>query len=424
MTSIFPLLVLLLASIVVVVVAARLRVPYTIGLVVLGVVIGWLTQVTPLPSFTSDAKGLLTPTLFFDILLPPIVFEAAIHIDFRLLRKQAPLILSLVFVGVIFTTLFTGFLVSELAAIPLVAALLLAAILSPTDPIAVVQLFRRLRVPAELSTIVETESLLNDGTGVVLFVVLLGVVATGSVAVTPAILQFLWLSGGGVALGLAVAAGAYVLHRYLDDPSVETALTVVVAYGTYLLATGIGTSGIVATAVAGIGVGAWAAPRAMQPNVREAVTSFWQVVVYIVNSLVFVAMGLVLEVTAIVDYIPLILLVFAALFAGRALFVYAHYPLAKARGRADHVLPGPWYGVITLAGVRGVIPVVLALSLYTTATDLAPSTVRTIVSVVLGVAILSIIANNIAEEWYVRRHFGPEPAPDRPPGATPEPPSG
>jgi monovalent cation:H+ antiporter, CPA1 family len=422
MTSIFPLLVLLLVSIVLVVVAARLKIPYTIGLVALGVLIGWLTQVTPLPSFTADARGLLTPTLFFDILLPPIVFEAAIHIDYRRLRRQAPLVLSLVFIGVIFTMLFTGVLVSELAAIPLVAALLLAAILSPTDPIAVVQLFRRLRVPAELSTIVESESLLNDGVGVVLFVVLLGVLATGSVAVAPAILEFLWLSGGGVALGLAVAAGAYVLHRYLDDPAVETALTVVVAYGTYLLATGIGTSGIVATAVAGIGVGAWAAPRAMQPNVREAVVSFWQVVVYIVNSLVFVAMGLILEVTAIVDYVPLILLVFAVLFAGRALFVYAHYPIARGLGRSDRVLPSSWYGVITLAGVRGVIPVVLALSLYTTSTSLAPGTVRTIVSVVLGVAILSIVVNNVAEEWYVRRHFGParEPSDDdrtRLPGA-------
>ncbi len=421
MAPILPLLALLLVAILLVIVAARLRVPYTIALVVLGVVIGWVAQHTALTGVASAARSLLTPTLFFDILLPPIVFEAAIHIDYRLLRKRAPLILFLVLIGVLFTTFFTGFLVSEVAVIPFAAAFLLAAILSPTDPIVVVELFRRLKVPAELSTIVESESLLNDGVGVVLFVILLGVAATGTIAFLPALAQFLWLSGGGVVIGVAVAAGAYALHRWLDDAAVETALSVVVAYGTYLGATALGTSGIVATAIAGIGVGAWVAPRAMRASVREAVMSFWRVVVYIVNSLVFLAMGLLLESTRVLDYLPLILLVFSVLFAGRALFVYAHYPLARLgqlAGRADRSLPRAWYGTITFAGVRGVIPVVLALSLLTTSTALPSSTVRTIVSVVLGVAIVSILVNNLLEEWYVRRSFPPIEAPGEPAPST------
>ncbi len=421
MASFLPLLVLLLTAIVLVVVATRLRVPYTLGLVVFGVAIGWITQHSPIPDLTSAATYLFSPTLFFDILLPPIVFEAAIHIDYRLLRKQAWLVLSLVLAGVIFTTLFTGFLVGEVAALPLLAALLLAAILSPTDPIAVVELFRRLRAPPALVTIIESESLLNDGVGVVLFVLLLGVLSTGTVSLSGAVLQFVWLSGGGFAIGLAAAGGVYFLHRYLDDPAVETALTVVVAYGTYLLANAVGASGIVATAAAGIGVGAWVAPRTMNPDVQQSVISFWKVVVYIVNSLVFISMGLLVEVTGILDYLPLTLLVFSVLFAGRTLFVYAHYPLARAIGGAQRTLPRPWYGVITLAGVRGVIPVVLALSLLTNTTALSSETEHTILSVVVGVAILSIVINNLAEEWYVNRHFGTgrPPRPNEPPGKPP-----
>jgi monovalent cation:H+ antiporter, CPA1 family len=405
MTSILPILALLLAAIVLVVVATRLRFPYTIALVGFGILLGWLAVHTPFPDLTSTARSLFTPTLFFDLLLPPIVFEAAIHVDFRLLRKRAPLILSLVLVGVVFTTIFTGYLVSLVAAIPIGAALLLAAILSPTDPLAVVDLSRQLPIPDELSTIVESESLLNDGTGVVLFVLILGILSTGHFSAGGAVLQFLWLAGGGLAIGLAVAGGVYLLHRYLDDIPVETALTVVVAYGSFLLAQAVGTSGIVATATAGIGVGTFVAPRAMHKDVREAVSTFWKVVVYIATSLAFLSMGLLLSVSGVIRYLPLIALVFVVLFAGRALFVYAHLALARLRRDDGDRLPSSWYGTVTLSGVRGAIPVVLALSLFTSATSLPRSTVSTIVSVVLGVAILSIVVNSALARWYVARLF-------------------
>src|SRR5580692_4967645 len=137
-----PFLILIVLAVLVVIVAGRLRFPYTIALVRLGF--------TTLP---VSLASLLTPTFFFDILLPPIIFEAAIHIDARILRRRLGIVLFLVFVGVLFTTLFTGLLIAYLFALPLLAGLLLASILSPTDPVAVIDLFRRLDVPAELSTI-------------------------------------------------------------------------------------------------------------------------------------------------------------------------------------------------------------------------------------------------------------------------------
>ena len=381
MSDLFPLLGLLLVAIGVGIVAARFRIPYTIGLVVFGFALGVIAERTTIPGLSSAVASLFTPTFFFDVLLPPIIFEAAIHVNFRYLWAHLRIVLFLVLGGVLFTTVFTGVLVGYLTAIPLTAALLLAAILSPTDPIAVVDMFRRLRVPEELSTIVESESILNDAVGVVLFVVLLGLVETGSVSVVGSIFQFLWLVGGGIGVGLLAAGGLFLLHRRLNDASVETALTVVAAFGSFLLATDLGASGIIATAITGIAVGSWVAPRAMESAVREVVNSFWGVLVYIVNSLVFLSIGLLFTLTTLITYLPLILLVSVLLVLGRAIFVYAYRLVVRRSTDPAARLPSAWYGTITLAGVRGVIPVVL------------------------GVAFLSVVVNNLVAEYYVDRHF-------------------
>ena len=148
MFDLVPFLILIVLAVLVVVVAGRLRFRYTIALVGLGFLLGLVVVRFGYSSLPPSLAALLTPPFFFDILLPPIVFEAAIHIDYRLLRGRLGLVLFLVVGGVLFTTLFTGLLVTYLFAIPILAALLLAAILSPTDPVAVIDLFRRLDVPA------------------------------------------------------------------------------------------------------------------------------------------------------------------------------------------------------------------------------------------------------------------------------------
>ena len=407
MTAIGPLLILLVLAVIVVIASARLRFPYTAALVLLGIGIGIVTTQVPFFGVRSAAQSLFSPTLFFDLLLPPIVFEAAIHINFRLFRHRTPLILFLVFVGVLFITAFTGLVVSWIAGLPLLFAFLLAAILSPTDPIAVVELFRRLRVPSELATIVESESLLNDAVGVVTFVVVLGLIGSGTFDPLGTGLEFAWMVTGGILIGLAAAAGVYILHRRLHDPAVEAALSIVAAYGSFLLATDVGASGIIATTIAGIAVGTVVAPRAMAPEVRHSIETFWNVVVYVVNSVIFLAMGLLLSLSDLIANLPLILLVFGILYAGRTVFVYLHRPLSVALMGRSARLPSTWYNVLAVAGIRGVIPVVLALSLFTTQSGLPSDAVNRIVAVVLGVAVISVIAGNLVADWYVTRAFGP-----------------
>lgn len=404
MVDLTPFIVLVLIAVLVVIGARRLRIPYTIALVFLGFGIGILGAFTGFDPFGPSVRTLFTPNLFFDLLLPPIVFEAALNVRYQLLARQAGLILFLAFLGVLFITFFTGALVAYLTALPITAALLLAAILSPTDPIAIVDLFRHLKVPEGLATIVEGESLLNDAVGVILFVVLLGLIATGASSPVAAAAQFGWLTAGGVAVGLAVAGSVYLLHRHLHDRAVETALSVVAAYGAFLLAESLGASGIIACTIAGIAVGTWVAPRAMEPEVQETVRAFWSVVVYVATSVIFLSMGLLFSGVHLLDYVGLILVVTVVMTLGRAVFVYLHHPLASS-GRAR--LPTTWYNVITISGIRGAIPVVLALSLYSSPSGLAAPTLQTIVATVFGVAFVSIVAGNLIAEWYVQRVFRP-----------------
>ena len=420
MVDITPFIVLVLIAVIVVIGARWARLPYTVALVVLGFGIGLFGAETGFAPLHGSAQALLAPGLFFNLLLPPIIFQAALHVNLRLLLRRAGLILFLAFVGVVFITLFTGVLVAYLTALPLAAALLLAAILSPTDPIAIVDLFRHLRVPDGLATIVESESLLNDAVGVVLFTVLVAMLAGGTTSPFAAAGQFTVLMAGGVLVGLLVAGSVYLLHRRLHDPAVETALSLVAAYGAFLLAQGIGASGIIACTIAGIAVGTWVAPRAMDAEVRHALNEFWSVTVYVSNSVIFLAMGLLFATEHLLDYVGLIAVVTVVLTLGRAAFGYLHRPLSRPhRGR----LPDRWYNVIGISGIRGAIPVVLALSLLAAPPNIVPATLQTIVATVFGVAFVSIIAGNLVADWYVKRAFREGPSEwkgsGRPPTADP-----
>ena len=196
-----------------------------------------------------------------------------------------------------------------------------------------------------------------------------------------------------------------LLHRQLHDPAIETAHSVVAAYGSFLLAQTVGASGIIACAIAGIAVGTWVAPRAMDPEVRHSLYDFWAVVVYIANSFLFLAMGLLIALGRVLDDIGLILLVVVVMTVGRIAFVYAHRPITSP-GRAR--LPDTWYNVIAMSGIRGAIPIVLALSVLANPVGLSSGAVNAVVETVLGVAFVSIIGGNVLANWYIRREFGTE----------------
>ncbi len=237
---------LLIVSIVAVVVR-RFRIPYTVGLVLAGLAL----------SLRPPIDLELTPELILAILLPPLLFEAAFHLNLDKLRRNVGTILLLAIPGVILTMLITGGIVSFGAGLPLSAALVFGALIAATDPVSVVAIFRRIGAPKRLEVMLEGESLFNDGTAIVLFGIALGALGTGQFNVLQGAIDFVIVGGGGVLVGLVLGVLAIPLLARIDDHLVETTLTTVLAFGSYLVAeqlnvSGVHLSGVLAVVTAGL----------------------------------------------------------------------------------------------------------------------------------------------------------------------------
>jgi CPA1 family monovalent cation:H+ antiporter len=231
-------------------------------------------------------------------------------------------------------------------------ALLFGAIISATDPISVIAIFRDLRMERRLSVIIEGESLLNDGTAAALFQILLAGVIAGHLALTTGIVQFIFAVLGGAVLGIVLGYVASRITGKINDPEVEITLTTVVAYASYLLAYQLHLSGIIATAAAGLIVGNLGAKNCMTPESRSAVESFWAYVAFAMNSLVFLLIGLEVHIDALLRSWRPVLFAVGAVLLGRALSVYLLVPVSNLMGEK---IPGRWQQVIVWGGLRGAL---------------------------------------------------------------------
>jgi CPA1 family monovalent cation:H+ antiporter len=289
------------------------------------------------------------------LFLPALIFEAAWSVDAAALRRTAWAIAVLALPGV----LFTGGVVAAAAVLggglALPAALALGAILSATDPVAVLALFRALDVPTDLLTIVEGESIANDGVAAVLAqtIVAAGIAST-PFAFAAGLREFAYTCGAGIALGAAVAVLGTPLLRRFRAPWIGIAVTLAVAYGSYALASVAGASGILASAAAGVALPTLAFDKA---EVR-AIARFWDGTAFVANAVVFLLVGLSLRLDRVFGEPLLFASVAAAVIASRAVLAYAIVPLGGAAG----VRPG-WRHAIALAGVRGGLSLALALGL-------------------------------------------------------------
>ncbi|MBI5828462.1 MAG: cation:proton antiporter, partial [Chloroflexi bacterium] len=204
----------------------RLRVPYTVALVVVGLLI----------TFQSPLEINLTPELILALFVPPLVFEAAFHLNFAELRRNLPQILVLAVPGVILTTLIIGGVIAWATPLSLPVALVFGALIAATDPVAVVALFRTLGVPKRLAVLMESESLLNDGTAIVIFNLMLVVALTGHFNWAQGAADFVQVAAGGTVVGLALGWLVSRLIARIDDYLIETTLTTILAFGAYLIA--------------------------------------------------------------------------------------------------------------------------------------------------------------------------------------------
>ncbi|MCJ7499628.1 cation:proton antiporter, partial [bacterium] len=259
-----------------------IRLPYTIALVFGGLLVS-LAAVEPYR---------LTEELILFIFLPPLLFEGAIHFELTDLRRNMKTIGALAFPGLMVSGFLAGYLIQRMTGLPMTVALLVGVMITPTDPISVLALFKKLGVSKRLSMIVEGESVFNDGTGIVLYSVIVGIVTSGSLNVTASILLFLKVVVGGLLTGLVLGYLAFLLLKRLDDHVLEVLITLLLAFGAFIVAEHtFHVSGVMAVVAAGVLIGNQGARLAMSPTTRLAIKNFWEIAAFIINSLIFLMIG-------------------------------------------------------------------------------------------------------------------------------------
>jgi CPA1 family monovalent cation:H+ antiporter len=381
---------LLLVAALVAIVVRRLRVPYTVALVITGLLLTYRQ---------TDPIELTTPELILDVLVPPLVFEAAFQIQIRQLRDNLLLILALAVPGVLLTTGVVGLIVTAGLGVPLTTGLVFGALISATDPVSVVALFRRLTVPRQLAVIVEGESLFNDGTAIVLFQLVLAVAlptpgGMDSPSVAVAVLDFVRVSVGGIAVGLGLGWLTAQLIAWLDDYLIETTLTTVLAFGAFVVAEQWHVSGVLAVVGAGL-VNGNIGPRGMSPTTRVVLYNFWEFVAFAVNSLVFLLIGSQVKLPQLLAALGPVAVAILAVLASRAVVVYG---LAWLVHRRHGSVPWGYRHVLFWGGLRGAISLALVLSLPPAFPDREVLRVMT-----LGVVVVLLLAQGTTMGLLIRR---------------------
>jgi CPA1 family monovalent cation:H+ antiporter len=350
---------LLALAALVAIVAGPLRLPYTVALVVAGLLVGIGANAFGYPGAN------VPPELVLLVLLPGLVFEAAYRLRFAELRRWFGGLALLAIPGVLISAAVVALILTVATGLRLDLAFIVGAMVSATDPAAVVATFKRLTVPPALSTMVDGESLLNDGTGLVLFAIAVGVV---SAPITPAaaVLTFagtVVLSG---AIGLVTGYAAARIIGRVHDHLIELTITVVLAYGSYMLADELHLSGVIATVTAGIVLGNLGPAGARSATATDTIDTVWEFIAYLLTAVVFLLVGLSIPPVRLLDSIGPILWGIVAILIGRALVVYlllgGGSRLGLRPGLAERV-PSGWLHVLFWAGLRGAVAVAMALSL-------------------------------------------------------------
>ncbi len=385
---------LLIAASIIAVIAERLRIPYTVSLVLGGLLLGALRLPILSPLQPGHRPDWLTPDVILILFLPALVFEGSIKIDVRHLIKNGVPLLLLATLGVLMATLVTGFMVHWTIGLPVLMALLFGSIISATDPISVLAIFKDLKVEKRLSLLVEAESLLNDGTAVVLFEILLAGVIAGKLNLLNGVGQFFVAIAGGAALGFALGYLASKITETIDDPQIEITLTTILAYGSYLLAHHLHLSGVIATGAAGVMVGNFGAKRGMSARTRTAIESFWEYVSFVMNSLIFLLIGLEVRLGQLMQAWQPVLFAIAAVLLGRMLSVYALVPVSNLFAET---IPLRWQHVAVWGGLRGSLALAIALSL-----DSALPYRDEILNLTFGIVVFSILVQGLTIKPFLR----------------------
>lgn len=359
------------------------KIPYTLFLVIVGMGLSLLD----IHFFTPS------PALILWIFLPPLLFEAAWNINWNDLKKLIVPVVLYDSLGVVITILVVAYALVLLTPLNWVSALLVGACVSATDPVAVSSLLRELGAPAQLKTLVEGESMFNDGTAVLAFSLLIGIAGgTETFELQAVIVRFFAVVGIGLAVGLLMGFGIALLTKRFDLPLVEQSLTLVAAYSAYLIAEALSGSGVIATVTVGLILGNYGARVSMNPRTRIITTEFWEFVSFFVNSILFLLIGDQLQFQTRWLDLEWIIITIAAVLISRLIAVYGLTWISNRFTRIT--LDLPTQTMLWWAGLRGGVSIALALSLPADLPDR-----RVIITLVFSVVLFTILVQGLTTKF-------------------------
>ena len=333
----------------------------------------------------------VSPELFLGLLVPPLIFEAAFQVKAEDLFKDITPILSLAIPGVLLTTFLVGGVLYWGTDFSLTTALLFGSLIAATDPVAVVALFRSLGVPHRLQLLLEGESLFNDGTAIVLFNMMVTIAVTGYFNLGESIVNFLVVSGGGLIIGLVLGLMISLAISIIDNSLIETTLTTVLAFGSYIVAEQFHVSGVLAVVAAGI-VSGNLGPRRMAPTTRILVFNFWEYAAFLANSFVFLLIGLQIDLNILITDWKAILWAILAVLVARAASIYGLSWIGPG-------IPRRYKHVLYWGGLRGAISLALALSLPASLGEQG----TIIKSMAFGVVLFTLLVQGLTMKPFINR---------------------
>jgi CPA1 family monovalent cation:H+ antiporter len=327
------------------------RIPYTLLLVIVGLGLA-----------VADVRLInLSPNLILFIFLPPLLFEAAWNLKWSDLKRNLIPITLFAVLGVVISTAGITLGLNRISGVPIAIASLIGASLAATDPVSVTALFRELGVAKRLSVLMEGESLFNDGMAVVAFSFLVGLsLGDAELAFRPILIEFFVVVGLGLGVGMLIGFGISYLTQRFDLPLVEQSLTLVSAYGCYIVTEQLGGSGVIAVVVTGLILGNFGSRIGMNPRTRIIVTEFWEFIAFFVNSIMFLLIGDQILFRSLRENLPTIAVTVGLMILTRAIAIYG---LTFFSNRAvNSEIPLPNQTVLWWGGLRGSVSIALALS--------------------------------------------------------------
>lgn len=392
---------LLLIASITLAVSKKLKLPFTVLLVLVGVALSLVAEHGPSilhPIVDYD----ISPGVILFVFLPTLIFESAFNLDVKQLRSNLLPVLVLAIPGLIMSTVIIGLIVWIFTDINLAAALLLGSILSATDPVAVISLFKQLGAPKRLTVLVEGESLFNDATSIVVSRILLVVATAGYFSAETAftgVVSFFTVFFGGILVGwLAGMMTGFVLGMVEGDAFIEISLTTILAYFSFMIAEDLfHVSGVMAVVAAGITMGSWGRAK-ISPSVAGYLEHFWEYLAYVANALIFLLVGLRVELGALIGSLEPLCWVLVAMLISRAMVVYSLVPLAALLPGVEPVKRS-YQTVMFWGGLRGAIALAIVLSLG----DFEYTDI--FVAIVTGAVLFTLLIQGLSIERLIK-HLG------------------